>query len=96
MGKLWEQIREAVRRDQLAISDHADERMRERRIELWQLVAEVDEAIVVDERPRSLPNPSVVVAQRLADGTPVTVVWSWLENRQLARLVTIHLMQGST
>ncbi len=91
MGKLWDQIRRAVEEEFFVVGDHADDRMRERMIELWQVVGEIDDAILVAEREGDLPNPTVVVEQFLADGTPIRVVWAWLPRRQLAKLVTVHL-----
>ncbi len=44
MGKLYDRIRQAVEREQVIIGDHADERMLERKIELWQVVSEIGSA----------------------------------------------------
>ena len=93
MGKLWDQIRRAVSDEFFVVGDHADERMRERRIELWQVVGEIDDARLIVEREGDLPYPTAVVEQSLADGTRIRVVWAWLQRRQLAKLVTVHLIQ---
>ncbi len=88
MGKLFDQIRAAVRHDRYLVSWHADERFEERGVSAWQLVEELDSAELVRERPRSKPNPSVVVRQTLADGTEIEVIWSWLSQSGRAKMVT--------
>jgi len=69
---------------------HADEKCEERGVTEWQLVAGLESAVLVRERPRSKPNPSVVVRQNLADGSEVEVVWSWLPPSRRAKLVTVY------
>ncbi len=92
MGELFEKIRAAIALEQFVVSNHADDRLRERRVVVWQVVAEITAAKLLDERPSDRPNPSVVVDEMLADGTQVRVVWSWDKNDGLARLVTVHFL----
>lgn len=56
----------------------------------WQLIDGIDEAELVRERPRSKPNPSVVLLQSLPDGTRVETIWSWLRESRRAVLVTVY------
>jgi hypothetical protein len=93
MGKLFEQIRSAVANDRFFVAWHADERCEERGITAWQLVAGLEEAELVRERPRSKPNPSVVVRQILEDGSEVEVIWSWLGDTSQAKLATVYLVE---
>ena len=90
MGKLLDEIRAAVRDERYLVSWHADERAEERGVTAWQLVTELDRAELVRERPRSKPNPSIVVRQTLIDGTEVEVIWSWLSQSRRAILVTVY------
>jgi hypothetical protein len=90
MGRLFEEIRAAVRDDRFLVSWHADERSEERGMTAWQLAAGLDDAELVRERPRSKPNPSVVVHQILADGTEVEVIWAWLPQTRRAKLITVN------
>lgn len=90
MGKLFDTIRQAVEEDRFGVSDHAEERLSERRVVAWHLVAGISSAILIAERPRSRPNPSVEVKQTLPDGSEVTVIWSWLKLEQIAKLVTVY------
>ncbi len=93
MGKLFEQICSAVERDRFFVAWHADERCEERGITAWQLVVGLRDAELVRERPKSKPNPSVVVRQILEDGTEVEVIWSWLRETAQAKLVTVYLAE---
>jgi hypothetical protein len=90
MGKLFDQIRRAVSDDRFVVSWHADEKAEEREVTDWQLVAGLEEAELLRERPKSKPNPSIVVRQFLADGTEVDVIWSWLADTRRAKLVTVY------
>ena|SRR6266511_2677591 len=79
MGKVFLAIRNAVEENRYVVSWHADDRCEERGITAWQLVAGLPVGKVVEERPRSRPNPTALVRQLLADGTEVEVVWAWLK-----------------
>ena len=74
-------------------SPGTDERCEERGITAWQLVAGLAEAELVRERPRSKPNPSVVVRQTLEYGSEVEVIWSWLGATGEAKLVTVYVVE---
>jgi len=93
MGRLFEQIKEAVRQDRFLVGWHADERNEERGITDWQIVTALEDADLVRERPRSKPNPSVVVRQVLEDGTEVEAIWSWLARTNEAKLVTVYIRE---
>lgn len=90
MSDLLDKIRTAVETEAFVVSNHADERLRERCVELWQLIAEIDNAELMDENPKDIPHPTVELRQSLADGTPAKVVWGWVENAGLAILITVH------
>ena len=90
MGQLFDKIRDAVRSDRFLVSWHADERCEERQIAAWQLVAGLDAADLLQERPRSEPHPSIVVRQELVDGSEVEVVWAWMPDSKRAVLVTVY------
>lgn len=87
-GDLWREIRGRLKQDLFRVSLHAQERLAERRVELWQILDGVEDAEVLEERPASRPHPSVVVRQILADGTEVRVVWSFSARLKDAALVT--------
>ena len=90
MGRLFDQIQEAIVDGRFIVSLHADERCEERGVTAWQLVADFEEVELVRERPSSRPNPSIVVRQILPDGTEVEAIWGWLSNNRHAKLVTVY------
>jgi len=90
MGWLFEEIRRAVREERFFFSWHADERCEERGITGWQIVAGIEEGEILEERPHTKPNPSVVVRQALPDGSDVEVIWSWLGLSRKAKLVSVY------
>jgi hypothetical protein len=92
MAHLFDQIREAVEKERYIVSNHADDRLRERSIELWQVIGGLDNALQRFERPNDTPNPSIELIQFLADGTPIKVVWSWVDFNSVAILVTVHFI----
>src|SRR4051812_2651737 len=95
MGKPLDEIRSAVQDDRYLVSWHADERAEERGVTAWQLVANFDQAELIRERPRSKPNPSIVIRQVLIDGTEVEVIWSWSPQSRRAILVTVYFRDGN-
>jgi hypothetical protein len=90
VGQLFETIRQAVLEDRYLVGLHAAERLEERGIMEWQVVAGVELAQLLAEKPNSKPNPTIELQQELADGTAVKVVWSWLRQTNVAKLVTVH------
>jgi hypothetical protein len=92
MGTLFNNIIQAVEADRFIVSNHADDRLRDRMIELWQLTSSLHDAKLISERPSDTPNPSVVLEQTLPDGTTVRVVWSYVDSRGVAVLVTVHFI----
>jgi hypothetical protein len=90
VGKLFDNVVAAVESDRFVVSWHADERCEEREISAWQLAAGIANARLLRERPRSKPNPSVVIQHRLVDGKEVEAVWSWLTESKRAMLVTLY------
>lgn len=90
MSMLFDQIRAAVATDHYILGLHASERLRQRGIPGWQVAAGLSHAKLLEDRPRDRPNPSVVAMQMLADGSTITVVWSWLRRSATAKLVTVY------
>ena len=90
MGQLADNIRKAVRDNRYVIGDHADERLKERRIMDWQVIAGLEDARLLTEREDSLPNPTAEFEASLADGTPIKAVWAWISRLRMAKLVTVH------
>jgi hypothetical protein len=90
MGRLFDTIRELIAQDKYVVGQHAVERLEERDIMEWQVVAGVAEAKLIAERPDATPNPAVEMSIFLSDGTEVKAVWSHLRKSGVAKLVTVH------
>ncbi len=90
MGQLFEDIRLAVAEERYVIGRHANERLRERRISAWQVIAGVESGTLFFERTDARPNPIAEVQQQLPDGTSIKAVWSWVDAERQAKLVTVH------
>ena len=83
-------IASAIGNENYLVSLHAQRRLRQREIELWQIEAGVTGWIVEEVRLDDLPNPSMVCKQSLPDGAEVTVVWAFVPEDGQALLVTAH------
>ena len=96
VAQLVDDIRSAIDAERFIVSNHADDRLRERLIELWQITSSFEDGILIAERPSGTPNPSVVLDQTLPDGTTVRVVWSYVVSSGIAVLVTVHFLGRRT
>jgi hypothetical protein len=90
MGELFSTIRSLVNSEQYLIGEHAAERLEERGIMEWQVVAGLEDGILLAERLDATPNPAIEVQEMLPDGTAVKAVWSYLRRSVAAKLVTVH------
>jgi Domain of unknown function (DUF4258) len=90
MAELFTTIRQLVAEDKYVIGLHASERLEERGIMEWQVVAGIESGELIVERANAKPNPAVEIRQSLPDGTLVKSVWSHLRKSGVAKLVTVH------
>jgi hypothetical protein len=90
MGQLFQLIRDLVAAGEYIIGEHASERLEQRGILEWQVVAGLEEGQLLSERPRARPNPAIEVEEVLPDGTECKAVWSYLRTSNVAKLVTVH------
>jgi hypothetical protein len=90
MGRLFDTIRDLVATDRYIVGQHAVERLEDRDMMEWQVVAGVDDAQLITERPDALPNPAVELLEVLPDGHQIKAVWSHLRISGVAKLVTVH------
>jgi hypothetical protein len=95
MGQLFETVRQLVREEKYVVGQHASERMEERGIMEWQVVAGLEDGELIVERPDAEPNPAVEVRESLPDGTEVKAIWSHLRQSGVAKLVTVHFFDRS-
>ncbi len=90
MGKLFQRIQELIADGRYIVGQHASERLEERGILEWQVVAGLANGKLLVERPRDRPNPAIEVQEMLPDGTECKAVWSHLRKSNMAKLVTVH------
>ncbi len=90
MGQLFDTIRRLVAEDKYVVGQHASERLEERGIMEWQVIAGLEGGELIVERPDATPNPAVDVRETLLDGTEFKAVWSHLRQSGVAKLVTVH------
>ena len=90
MGQLFDTIRRLVASEQYVVGHHAVERLEERGILEWQVVAGLADGRLIVERLDADPNPAVDVRESLPDGTEFKAVWSYLPQSGVAKLVTVH------
>ena len=94
MARLFDTIRRLVAEERYIIGEHASERLEERGIMEWQVVAGLETSELIAERPRAKPNPALDVRLCLPDGTEFKAVWSHLGRSGVAKLVTVHFFDG--
>lgn len=90
MRQLFATVRTLVGEDKYIVGKHAAERLEERGIMEWQVVAGVDDGELIVERPEASPNPAVEVLETLPDGTEFKAIWSYLRQSGVAKLVSVH------
>jgi len=90
MGRLFDTIRQLVAEEKYVVGEHASERLEERGIMEWQVVAGLEDGELIAERPGATPNPTMEVRVSLPDGTEIKAVWSYLSQSGVAKLVTVH------
>lgn len=94
MGQLFDRIRQLVAEEKYVIGEHASERLEDRGIMEWQVVAGLADGELIAERLDATPNPVVEVRESLPDATDVKAVWSHLRQSGVAKLVTVHFFDS--
>jgi hypothetical protein len=90
MGKLFDTVKQLATEEKYVVGQHASERLEERGIMEWQVIAALEDGELIAERPRAKPNPTVEVRESLPDGTEFKAVWSLLRQSGVTKLVTVH------
>ena len=61
MTNLESRIRRAIADEQWTFTNHAEQRLNERDIEGWQVIAGVEAGQTIEVVPSALPNPKIVI-----------------------------------
>jgi hypothetical protein len=93
MAQLFDTIQQLVAEEKYVVGLHASERLEDRGIMEWQVVAGLEDGELIVERPDAEPNPTVEVRESLPDGTEFKAVWSLLRQSGVAKLVTVHFFE---
>ena len=94
MERLFDVIQKLVAEERYIVGQHASERLEERGIMEWQVVAGIEDGELIVERLDAMPNPAIEVRESLPDGTEYKAVWSHLRYIGVAKLVTVHFFDG--
>jgi hypothetical protein len=90
MSKLFAKIKKLVVQGCYVVGLHASERLEERGILEWQVVAGLEEGELLKENVKARPNPKIEVQEILPDGLPCKAIWPYLGDNDVAKLVTVH------
>lgn len=90
MGKIHRTILGLVAEERYVVGEHAAERLDERGLLEWQAVAGLAEGMLIREKPRDKPHPTIEVREMLPGGAEFKAVWSHLRRVGVAKLVTVH------
>ena len=91
MSETFRRVIELIERQEVVISEHAEERLDDHSITMEDIESEVTQAIVVEDYPEYHAGPSVLVLQRDLQGQPIHVVWGIPNQRTFpAVLVTAY------
>ena len=75
MSEFLERIRALISAGEVRISDHGYDELAEDQLTAREVVAGVQEAVIVEEYPNYPKGPSVLLVQKDQAGEPIHVVW---------------------
>lgn len=80
----------AIQRDNVRISDHADEEAVADRLKLDDIYVSVEHGEIIKQYPDDKPYPSCLVLGKTNTGEPVHSVWAYNGSTRWTVLVTVY------
>ena len=75
MSRTFERIKELVRRYEIKVSDHGYDEIAEDGIFMKDIIADVNNGIIVEDYPDYPKGPCVLVLEKDRNARPIHVVW---------------------
>ena len=85
-----DEIREALNRNRVRITDHADEEARNDGLTFDEIARSTLAGEVIENYPDDHPYPSCLVLGRDLSGDPIHSVWAYNETTEWAVLITVY------
>jgi hypothetical protein len=85
-----EDIIEAIRLNQIRITDHADEETQADRLSFDEIFFTVFQGEIIEDYPHDKPFPSCLVYGDTFTGEPIHSVWAYREENKWAVLITVY------
>ncbi|MCP5053328.1 MAG: DUF4258 domain-containing protein [bacterium] len=83
-------IREAISKNKIRITDHADEEAQNDRLSFTEIYHSAIEGEIIEDYPTDKPYPSCLIYGNNSKGMPVHSVWAYNEENGWAVLITVY------
>jgi len=83
-------IIEAIRKDRVRITDHADEEAQADRLTYDEIFYSVFHGEIIKNYPKDRPYPSCLIFGKTFRGNPVHSVWAYNNETKWAVLITVY------
>ncbi|HDH57836.1 MAG TPA: DUF4258 domain-containing protein [Bacteroidetes bacterium] len=83
-------ILEAIRKDRVRITDHADEEAQADRLTYDEIFYSVFHGEIIKNYPKDRPYPSCLIFGKTFRGNPVHSVWAYNNETKWAVLITVY------
>lgn len=80
MSRTFERIKELVKRDEIKVSDHGYDEIAEDGIFIKDIIADVNNGVVVEDYPDYPKGSCVLVLEKDRNACPIHVVWGIPKN----------------
>ncbi len=90
-----DKIIEAIRKDRVRITDHADEETQADELTFDQVFFSVFQGEVIEEYPHDRPYPSCLIYGDSFSGEPIHSVWAYNSDNSWAVLITVYIPDPS-